>query len=272
MNNPVQEAGRLGQAIWLDYIRRGMLTSGEFQRFMDWGITGVTSNPTIFEKAIVGSTDYDDALATLARGDWSTLAIYEALAVEDIRQAADQLRPVYDRSDGVHGYVSLEVSPELAHDTDGTVSEARRLFATLDRPNVMIKVPATPAGIPAFRRLISAGINVNVTLLFSLDSYARVREAYVAGLEDLVKSGGNPTRVASVASFFLSRVDTAVDRQIEELIGQGRVELKELLGRAANANAVLSDLPQDLDVVAVKPVRRKVAAHRYFHPSAPDRG
>ena len=240
MNNPVQEAGRLGQAIWLDYIRRGMLTSSEFQRFMDWGITGVTSNPTIFEKAIVGSTDYDDALATLARGDRSTLAIYEALAVEDIRQAADQLRPVYDHSDGVHGYVSLEVSPELAHDTDGTVSEARRLFATLDRPNVMIKVPATPEGIPASARLIGEGINVKVTLVFSLAHDQAAAQAYLDGLEALAAAGGDLHQVASVASFFVSRVDTLVDRLLSERIDEGESGLGSLRGQAAIANAKIA--------------------------------
>jgi transaldolase len=240
MTNKIKEAERLGQAVWLDYIGRGMLASGEFQRFIDLGITGVTSNPTIFEKSIVGSADYDDALAGLARSGRSTEDIYEALAIDDIREAADKLRPIYDRSAGGDGYVSLEVSPDLAYDAEGTVREATRLFAALGRPNVMIKVPATPEGIPAIRRLIAAGINVNATLIFSLASYEQVSEAYIAGLEDFVKSGGKPGKVASVASLFVSRVDTAVDKRLHEFITQGRNELKALLGTAANANAKLA--------------------------------
>ncbi len=240
MGNPIQQAQLLGQAVWIDYIRRGMFTSGEFQRFIESGISGVTSNPTIFEKAIVGSTDYDSALADLARADRDAVETYEELAMEDIRTAVDLLRPIYDRSGGADGYASLEVNPTMAHDTEGTIEEARRLFAALDRPNVMIKVPATSEGMPAIRRLIGEGINVNATLIFSLASHMQVMEAYVAGLEDLVQRGGDASRVASVASYFLSRVDTAIDRQLEELIRQGRADLKALLGKAAIANAKLA--------------------------------
>ncbi|MCZ6789931.1 MAG: transaldolase, partial [Chloroflexi bacterium] len=240
MTDPIQEAQRLGQAIWYDNIRRGLLTSGELQRLIEQGVTGVTSNPTIFEKAVAGSTDYDDALADLSRTDKSVPEIYESLAIQDIQDTADLLRPVYEHTNGADGYISLEVSPALAHDTDGTVAEAQRLFKTLDRRNVMIKVPATPEGIPAVRRLIGKGININVTLIFSLVAYEHVREAYIAGLEDLAEAGGDLSSVASVASFFVSRVDTAVDSMLEERISQGRDDLKALLGKAANANAKLA--------------------------------
>ena len=240
MTNPVQEARRLGQSIWYDNIRRGLFTSGEMSRLIEIGVTGVTSNPTIFEKAVAGSVDYDETLAAMGRASSSVLDTYEALATEDIRATADLLRPVYDSTRGDDGYACLEVSPRLAHDTEGTISEARRLFATLGRLNVMIKVPATPEGVPAIRRLIGDGINVNVTLIFSLEAYRQVRDAYVAGLEDLVSAGGDPTKVASVASFFLSRVDTVVDGILEQRIRQGHEELKALLGKTAIASGKLA--------------------------------
>ena len=237
MANPLQEAQRLGQSIWYDNIRRGLLTSGEMGRLIELGVTGVTSNPTIFEKAVAGSTDYDELLLAQGRAGKSVMETYETLAVEDIRDTADLLRSAYEGTSGADGYACLEVSPRLAHDTEGTIAEARRLFATLGRPNVLVKVPATPEGIPAIRRLIGEGINVNVTLIFSLDAYQQVREAYIAGLEDLDGSGGDVSRVASVASFFLSRVDTAVDTLLEERIREGAQELEALLGKAASANA-----------------------------------
>jgi transaldolase/glucose-6-phosphate isomerase len=240
MTNPVQEAHLLGQAVWLDYIRRGLIESGEFQKLTERGISGVTSNPTIFEKAIVGSTDYDKALLNLAQEGKTADKAYEALVIEDIQLAADILRPVYENSRGVDGYACLEVSPLLAHDTEATVAEARRLFAALQRPNAMIKVPATPEGLPAIRRLIGHGINVNVTLIFSLDRYQEVMEAYIAGIEGLMQGGGEPGRVASVASFFLSRVDTSVDSLLEERIRGGQEELRVLLGRAAVSSARLA--------------------------------
>ncbi|MCH6556566.1 MAG: transaldolase, partial [Chloroflexi bacterium] len=243
MTNPVQEAQRLGQSIWYDNIRRGLITSGELQRLIDMGITGLTSNPTIFEKAIAGSTDYDVALLDLTHNGQNSKSagdIFEALAIEDIRAAADLLRPIYDQTGGVDGYASLEVSPYLAKDTERTIAEGRRLFAALDRPNVLVKVPATPEGIAAVRQLIAEGINVNVTLIFSLDAYRDVREAYIGGLEDLASSGGDVSRVASVASFFVSRVDTAVDRLIEQSIGEGHQELTDRLGKAAISNAKLA--------------------------------
>jgi transaldolase/glucose-6-phosphate isomerase len=238
--NAIKEALQQGQAIWLDYIRRGLLKSGEFQELIEQGISGVTSNPTIFEKAIVGSSDYDEAILALAKTNKETRSIYEALVIEDIRTAADLLLPIYDQSSGLHGYVSLEVSPVLAHDTDGTIKEAERLFAALHRPNVMIKVPATSKGIPAIRSLIGKGININVTLIFSLEMYRQVMEAYIAGIGDLVKKGGNPSKVASVASFFLSRIDTVVDALLEERLRQGQEQLRGLFGKAAVANAKLA--------------------------------
>ncbi|MCH8346658.1 MAG: bifunctional transaldolase/phosoglucose isomerase [Chloroflexi bacterium] len=240
MSNPAQDAQRLGQSIWYDNIRRGLLVSGELQQLLEQGVTGVTSNPTIFEKAIAGSTDYDDALRSLAAAGKDVPQIYEALVVEDIRATADLLRHVYEATGGVDGYVSLEVSPALARDTQGTVAEARRLFAALDRPNVMVKVPATPQGIPAVRQLIGAGINVNVTLIFSLAAHRQVMEAYIAGLEELDQGGGDVGKVASVASFFVSRVDTAVDNLLEGLVQQGNEEAEDLLGKAAIANAKLA--------------------------------
>lgn len=237
--NSIQMAQRLGHSIWLDYVRRGLVCSGEFQKFIDRGISGVTSNPTIFEKAINESNDYDRLLATLARSGKSTEEIYETLALEDIRMAADLLYPVYEKTGGNQGYVSLEVNPSLAYDTSNTVKEARRLFTLLARPNVLIKVPATAEGIPAIRELISEGINVNATLIFSLENYREVREAYISGLEGLIKAGGDLRKVASVASFFVSRVDTAVDTLLEEKSRNGNAVLKALMGRAAVANAKL---------------------------------
>ena len=241
MSNPVQDVQRLGQSIWYDNIRRGLLDSGELKRLIEMGVTGLTSNPTIFEKAIAGSTDYDEALTELARSDKSVDESYEALVIEDIRNTADLLRPIYDRTNGVDGYASLEVSPKLAHDTAGTTAEARRLFGALDKPNVMIKVPATAEGIPAVRQLISEGININVTLIFSLEAYRQVMEAYIAGLEEYIAGGGDPSRIASVASFFVSRVDTAVDTLLEERMRQGGPDdVKALMGKAAIANAKLA--------------------------------
>ena len=237
MPNAVQETRKLGQSIWYDNIRRGVITSGEWKRLVGLGVTGLTSNPTIFEKAIAGSTDYDDALRDLARDGKDVDEMYETLVIDDIRAAVDELRPVYEETEGRDGYGSLEVSPALAHDTKGTVAEARRLFKDLARPNVMIKVPATPAGVPAVRQLIGDGINVNVTLIFSLEAYRQVVEAYIQGLEDLAKRGGDLTKVASVASFFLSRVDTQVDKILEEKVRDGSEEASKYLGTAAIANA-----------------------------------
>jgi len=222
---------QLGQSIWYDNIRRALINSGELQALLDDGVMGVTSNPSIFEKAIAGSADYDEAIKALAGSAQSDEQIYESLALEDIRRTADLLRPIYEATNGVDGYVSLEVSPMLAHDTTGTIADARRLFTALDRPNVMIKVPATPAGIPAIETLISEGINVNVTLIFSLAHYEVVAEAYMTGLEKRALSGGDISRVASVASFFISRVDTAVDNALADMSNTG------LQGKIGIANA-----------------------------------
>ncbi len=234
------ELEKMSQSIWLDYIQRSMITSGELKQLVDKGVKGVTSNPAIFEKAIAGSKDYDDDLKQLINSDRSTEQIYEALALKDITLAADTLRGVYESTDGKDGYVSLEVSPELAYDTGKTISEVRRLFETVNRPNVMIKVPATPAGLPAIAESIGCGVNVNVTLIFSLENYKAVADAYQSGLEKLSSSGpgvkgGHPVdKVASVASFFVSRVDTAVDKELEA-IGNS-----ELAGKIAVANSKLA--------------------------------
>jgi transaldolase len=212
--NPILELYEQGQSVWLDQISRALLESGDLARMVEGGeVAGVTSNPTIFDKAISGSSDYDEAIVAFLRDNPQAHAedLYEELVVRDIRDATDVLRPVYDRTDGVDGYVSLEVSPRLAHDTEATVDEARRLFSLVGRPNLLIKVPATAEGLPAITTLIGEGVNVNVTLMFSQQDYLDVAEAYLAGLERLVESGGHPGKVASVASFFVSRIDTAVD-------------------------------------------------------------
>ena len=242
--NSIQELGRLGQSVWYDNMYRSLITSGELERLVQMGVTGLTSNPTIFQKAISSGSEYDDSLMKHASRGLNPEQLFEALATEDIRAAADILRPVYERSGGSDGFASLEVSPRLAHDTDGTVEAALRLFGALDRPNVMIKVPATPEGIPAIRELIGEGVNVNVTLIFSLGMYSRVREAYVSGLEDLEDAGGDLSAVSSVASFFVSRVDTAVDGLLEGKDGT----LESLMGRAAVTNAKIAyqDFKRDI--------------------------
>jgi transaldolase / glucose-6-phosphate isomerase len=226
----------LGQSVWLDYLRRGMLRSGELQSLIDDGLRGMTSNPTIFEHAIGGSSDYDATLSALASSPKSDLEIFEQLAVEDVRQAADLLRPVYDGTEGQDGFVSLEVSPTLARDTEGTIAEGRRLWAQVDRPNVMIKVPGTREGWPAIERLLTEGININVTLLFSLEHYRQVAEAYMRALEARTGAGQAIDRLASVASFFVSRVDTETDRRIDAKGGA----LLDLRGKVAIANAQLA--------------------------------
>ena len=234
------ELEKLGQSVWFDFIRRSLITSGELQALIDKGVRGITSNPAIFEKAIAGSNDYDEAIKELIKTGKSIDEIYESLAIEDISMAADLLKNIYDSSNGLDGYVSLEVNPHLANETEKTIAEARRLFETLNRPNVMIKVPATAAGIPAITELIGAGVNVNVTLIFGLENYKAVAEAYLAGLEKLLPSGpsikgGHPVnRVASVASFFVSRVDSAVDKALEE------AKEKELRGKIAIANSKIA--------------------------------
>ena len=232
MENTIRRNLALGQSTWVDYISRNMLVNGELDRLVRDGVTGLTSNPTIFEKAISGSADYDEALAALSNEGKTPTQIFEALAAEDIRAAAQALRPVYDAAGGRDGFVSLEVAPTLAYDTEGTVRDAHRLWAAVDEPNVMIKVPGTPEGLPAITQLIGEGVNVNVTLIFALDAYRRVMDAYVAGLQALAQRGGELGRVASVASFFVSRVDTAVDKALEESGSE-----PSLQGKAAVANA-----------------------------------
>ena len=235
--NPIQRLRPLGQSVWYDNVSRSLIETGELNRFLELGVTGLTSNPTIFEKAISSSDDYDSSLLAYAREGMNPAQLAEALAIADIQAAADILRPVYDSTGGADGFASLEVNPHLARDTAGTVAEARRLFAALGKPNAMIKVPATPEGVPAVRALISEGINVNVTLIFSLDMYAKVRAAYLDGLEALIESGGDPSRTSSVASFFVSRVDTAVDALLER---DGGAAARALMGKAAVANATIA--------------------------------
>ena len=210
------DVAALGQSIWLDFIRRSFTDTGELQILLDRGVRGVTSNPSIFEKAIAGSSDYDDDLRRLVGEGKSVVEIYETLALDDIQKAADLLLPLYNESDGGDGFVSLEVSPTLANDTAGTILDAERLYMATNRSNVMIKIPATPAGIPAIEAVIGAGINVNVTLIFGLSQYEAAAEAYIGGLERLASARGDVSKVASVASFFVSRVDTAVDAALEQ--------------------------------------------------------
>ncbi len=229
--NPIQQAYRLGQSIWLDYIRRSFITSGELDGLIGMGLTGMTSNPSIFEKAIAGSSDYDADLESMVRSGMAVDLIYDTLTRDDIAMAADALRPVYDSTQGADGFVSLEVNPLLANDTQITVAEGKRLFETLGRPNLMIKVPATREGMPAIETLVGEGINVNVTLIFSLDQYRAAAGAYIKGLEKIASQGGDVSRVASVASFFVSRLDTVVDEILDE---RGRPDLQ---GRTAVANA-----------------------------------
>jgi transaldolase / glucose-6-phosphate isomerase len=241
--NPLKDLLQYGQSVWLDYIRRDLLTSGELKRLIDEdGLRGMTSNPAIFEKAIADSTLYRDILQSLkSRTDLDAKGRYEVLAIRDIQDAADFLRPVYDSSKRRDGYVSLEVSPYLARDTEGTLAEARRLWKTVGRENVMIKVPGTAEGIPAFQQLISEGININVTLLFSQEVYKRVAEAYIAGLEQLSARGGDVSKIASVASFFISRIDSSVDAIVGERLKASKdqreqEQLKSILGSVAIAN------------------------------------
>jgi transaldolase / glucose-6-phosphate isomerase len=245
--NRIRALQGFGQSVWLDYLRRSLFTSGEFQRLItEDGLRGATSNPSIFEKAIAGSTDYLKVLEEIERrADAEPMALYEALAIRDIRDAADLLRPVYDETARADGYVSLEVSPYLAHDTERTIADARRLWKAVDRANVMIKVPASREGLPAIRQLTSEGINVNITLLFGIERYEEVARAYIDGLAEFVHTGGDPARVSSVASFFVSRIDTMVDGLITARLAaavdvDARTALNGLLGNVAIANAKLA--------------------------------
>jgi transaldolase/glucose-6-phosphate isomerase len=247
VTNPLQALLGYGQSMWLDYIRRDLITSGKLKTMIaDDGLRGMTSNPAIFEKAIAESTLYDDILKELAsRTDLDTKARYEQIAIRDIQGAADVLRPVYDSSKFRDGYVSLEVSPLLALKTQETIDEARRLWKAVNRENVMIKIPGTAEGLPAIRQAIGEGINVNVTLLFAQEVYEKVAEAHIAGLEDLAKRGGKLNKIGGVASFFISRIDTLVDSIIDDKLKtttdpQQQALLKSLLGKVAIANGKLT--------------------------------
>jgi transaldolase len=227
----------LGQSIWLDYLRRGMIHSGELAGLIAAGLRGMTSNPTIFEQGIAGDDDYDETISRMASSDRSDAGVFETLAVEDVQSAADLFRPVYDQTDGGDGFVSIEVSPELARDTGGSIAAAERLWQEVNRPNAMIKIPGTAEGWPAIERCLDAGININITLLFSVQHYLAVAEAYMAALEARIARGEPIDRVASVASFFVSRVDTEVDQRLGKI---DKPEAKELAGTIGIANARLA--------------------------------
>ena len=243
-DNPLKKLETLGQSIWLDYIRRDLIASGELRRLIEEdGLRGMTSNPSIFEKAIAESHIYDQDIRDMALKKKDVKAIYEALSQRDVQDAADEFRSVYENTDGKDGYVSLEVNPHLAHDTKGTIEEARRLWAALNRPNIFIKVPATSDGLPAIQQLISEGINVNVTLLFGLPRYRQVAQAYITGLEARTAQGKPLKHIASVASFFVSRIDTLVDSMLEKLIVQGGPKTdiaKKVHGQVAIASAKMA--------------------------------
>ena len=263
--NPVKTLENHGQAIWLDFLARGFVAKGDLKALIDTdGVKGVTSNPSIFEKAIGSSDEYDGAIGkALQKGDRPVADLFEAVAIEDIQNAADVLRPVYDRLNGTDGFVSLEVSPYLAMDTKGTIAEAERLWKDVKRQNLMVKVPATPEGLPAIEHLIGEGISINITLLFSQEVYREVAEAYIAGLEKYVAKGGDPSHVASVASFFVSRIDSAVDKQLDDKIARAndpseKERLSALKGKVAIANAKLAY--QDYKRLFAGPRWEKLAA------------
>ncbi len=232
--NPLQEVQKLGQSIWLDFIQRDLITSGRLKQLVDDGLRGMTSNPTIFHKAVTQGQEYDDAIRNIlkSRPDATAKIIYDRLTIEDIQMATDVFRPVYDATGGLDGMVSLEPPAQLANDTEGTIAEVRRLWQLVDRPNVMMKVPSTPAGIPAIEHLIGEGININITLMFSMQHYEAVSRAFLNGIGHCPR----PDRLVSVASFFVSRVDTYVDRELEKI---GTEEALALRGKAAVANSKL---------------------------------
>jgi transaldolase len=244
--NPLKDLLKFGQSVWLDYIRRDLMTSGELKRLINEdGLRGMTSNPSIFEKAISETNLYDDVLHSLAGKNLTPIAKFEALAVRDIQDAADALRPVFDASKGQDGFVSLEVSPLLARDTKGTIEEARRLHKSVGRSNVMIKVPGTAEGVSAFQQLTAEGININVTLLFAQEMYEQIAEAYVTGIEQLAAMGGDVSKMASVASFFISRIDSAIDKIVDGKLKASKdpaeqTALKSVQGKVAIANGKLA--------------------------------
>jgi transaldolase len=245
MTNPLIQLKVLGQSVWYDNIDRAQLNSGQFKRLLDEdGVVGVTANPTIFQKSISQGNAYDEQITQLIREGKSTSEIYEAIVIQDIRTVADMLHPIYDSTNRQDGYVSLEVSPDLAHDTEGTLSEVRRFWKLVDRPNLMIKIPATREGIPAVRQALTEGININITLIFSIEFYRQVTDAFLTALEDRNAEGKDISHIASVASFFVSRVDTLVDKLLEDKIkatnsSTEQEMLKSLEGKAAIANARL---------------------------------
>ncbi len=243
MTNPLLQLKEFGQSVWYDTIDRAQLVSGQFQRLLtEDGIVGVTSNPTIFDKSVSSGQAYDEQMDQLIREGKSTNEIYEALVIRDIQTVADMLRPIYEQTNRHDGYVSLEVSPDLAHDTEGTISEVRRFWKMVNRPNLMIKIPATPEGIPAIRQMLTEGMNINITLIFSIEAYKQVTDAYITALENRYNQGQDISHIASVASFFVSRVDTLVDKLLEDKIKATsdpaeQQKFKALEGKAAIANA-----------------------------------
>lgn len=246
-NNHLVEIQQYGQSIWMDNLTRDMIQSGELKQLIEnGGICGITSNPAIFEKAIAGNVIYDADIEAGIRAGLPTYKIYESLVFEDIRHACDILRPIYDATDGLDGYVSIEVPPTIAHDTEATINEARRYYQEIGRENVMIKIPGTTKGLPAFEQVISEGINVNVTLLFSVESYVNTAWAYIRGLEKRAAEGKDISKLASVASFFLSRIDSNIDQRIDEKLKQGvddistEAKLRTVKGKVAIANAKIA--------------------------------
>src|SRR5829696_2300308 len=237
MNERLRKLAQAGQSVWIDYLSRDSIQSGELQGMIESGVVGVTSNPTIFQKAISESSLYDEQLDEVSRSEDDTKEIFLELAKEDIRDACDLLMPVFERTNRLDGYVSLEVSPDLAYDTPATFEEATRLHKLVDRPNLMVKIPATEPGLAAVEDMIAAGHSINITLIFSLERYRAVAKAYIRGLQRLVAAGGDPSKVASVASFFVSRVDTEADKRLDRV--RGRDDLK---GKLAVANAKLAYL------------------------------
>ena len=263
--NKLKQLEACGQSPWLDYLKRSLIEKGELRTLIERdGLKGVTSNPSIFEKAIGETDEYAGALKQFqAQADHSISAIYEHLAIADIRAAADVLRPVYEQTQGRDGYISLECSPYLANDTEATVAEALRLWAAVDRPNLMVKVPATPAGIPAIRQLIGRGLNINITLLFAVSVYEQVVEAYLAGLEDLKRAGGDLSKIGSVASIFVSRIDVATDKRLDKLGDKSwRIGCAERLASPTRRSLTLATRrcsPARAGSVWPKPARRRNA-------------
>lgn len=243
-SNPIEGLNEFGQSVWLDNINRAMIKSGKLAEWIKTGLRGMTSNPSIFEKAICKSSDYDEQIESLKGTGKSVFEVYDALTIRDIKEACDMYRPIYEASDGLDGYVSLEIDPRLAYKTDETIAEGKRLSERVDRANLMLKVPATEEGFPAVQELIASGININVTLIFSVEQYVQTADAYIRGVKNFLASAGDPTQIASVASVFVSRVDTSVDKILDaKMAGEGDPEtnqqLAALRGKAAVANAAL---------------------------------